>query len=260
MRIENPYIIPQAEPFYFHGDDTACLLIHGFTGTPMEMRPLGEYLSKQGYSVLGIRLAGHATQISDMMRMRWWDWLASVEDGINLLTNNNSQIVTIGLSMGGILSLIAASRYTVIGSVSLSAPYSLGKDWRLKLLPLLKWFLPEVRKSYAKNNGESTIDHIDYHSYPTQSIMELMALQEEMRRCLPKIKVPVLLMHSKLDKTAPPTSMPTIFNQLTIKDKEMHWVENSGHVITLGTDQEIVFRRVHDFIKKLKKNRTRNNI
>ena len=49
-------IIKNAEPFYFPGNSTGCLLIHGFTGAPMEMRPLGDFLAEKGYSVLGIRL------------------------------------------------------------------------------------------------------------------------------------------------------------------------------------------------------------
>ena len=52
-------IIKTAEPFYFPGNSTGCLLIHGFTGTPKEMRPLGDFLADKGYSVLGIRLSGH---------------------------------------------------------------------------------------------------------------------------------------------------------------------------------------------------------
>ena len=55
------YIIPGSEPFYLPGGSTGCLLLHGFSATPEEMRPLGEFLASKGYSVIGVRLAGHAT-------------------------------------------------------------------------------------------------------------------------------------------------------------------------------------------------------
>ncbi len=71
-----PRLIPTAEPFVFPGGPVGCLLVHGFTGTPKEMRWLGEYLAGQGHTVLGVRLAGHATQPEDMIRARWWDWAA----------------------------------------------------------------------------------------------------------------------------------------------------------------------------------------
>ena len=44
------FIIPSAEPFYYQGNKIGCLLIHGFTGTPKEMRLMGEYLANQGYT------------------------------------------------------------------------------------------------------------------------------------------------------------------------------------------------------------------
>ena len=77
----SPIIIPTTEPFFFPGGATGCLMVHGFTGTPKEMRWLGEYLAGKGHSVLGVRLAAHATRPNDMIRARWHDWLASVEDG-----------------------------------------------------------------------------------------------------------------------------------------------------------------------------------
>jgi carboxylesterase len=106
-------IIPTAEPFFFSGKDanakTGCLVTHGFTGTPKEMRWLGEYLNGQGYTVCGIRLNGHATKPEDMIRSRWQDWLLSVEDGFNLLRSCTYQVFLLGLSMGGVLSLTAAA-------------------------------------------------------------------------------------------------------------------------------------------------------
>ncbi|NTV37277.1 MAG: carboxylesterase, partial [Anaerolineaceae bacterium] len=50
-----------AEPFLLPGGKVGCLLIHGFTGTPKEMRWWGEDLAGRGYTVLAPRLAGHAT-------------------------------------------------------------------------------------------------------------------------------------------------------------------------------------------------------
>ena len=98
-------IIPTAEPFFFPGGSTGVLLVHGFTGAPKEMRWMGEYLHEQGYSVLGVRLAGHATQMEDLNHVKWSDWLNSVEDGYHILKGASEKIVIAGLSMGGILSL-----------------------------------------------------------------------------------------------------------------------------------------------------------
>ena len=63
-------IIPNAEPFFFSGNKIGCLLVHGFTGAPTEMLPLGQFLSDKGYSVLGVRLSGHGTDLDAMVRSR----------------------------------------------------------------------------------------------------------------------------------------------------------------------------------------------
>ena len=52
-----------AEPFLLPGGSKGVLLIHGFTGSPSEMILLGNYLYRQGYTVLGVRLAGHGKTV-----------------------------------------------------------------------------------------------------------------------------------------------------------------------------------------------------
>jgi carboxylesterase len=86
------------------------------------MRLLGDYLHSQGHTVLGIRLAGHATRIEDMRHANWQDWLASVEDGIDMLKSCCSKVISVGLSMGGTLSMLAAANYPLAAAVAISAP------------------------------------------------------------------------------------------------------------------------------------------
>ena len=83
--MKQPLTMPTAEPFFIPGGKTGCLLLHGFTGTPKEMRMLGDSLAESGYTVLAPRHFGHAINPEAMGRARWQDWLASVEDGMNLL-------------------------------------------------------------------------------------------------------------------------------------------------------------------------------
>src|SRR5919108_165379 len=136
-------IIPTTEPFLLVGDSAkpACLLIHGFTGTPNEMRWMGEYLHQQGYSCLGLRLAGHATHPQDMIRSRWTDWTASVEDGYNLLCGLADTIFLVGLSMGGVLSLLMSTRLKVRGVISMSAPSRLPTDYPIWFLQFISFFI-----------------------------------------------------------------------------------------------------------------------
>jgi len=196
--------IPTAEPFFFPGGKTGCVLVHGFTGTPKEMRMMGDYLNRNGITVIGIRLAGHAAQITDMVRTRWRDWLISIEDGINLLSGFCDNIFVAGLSMGGIFALMAASHYGIDGAIAMSTPYTITNDWRVKLAKHISPFMPFVKKGPSETVDQKTSkDHIDYPAYPTRSIAELNELIEILHSNLNKIRIPVLVINSQNDKTVP---------------------------------------------------------
>ncbi len=254
-------IIPTAEPFFFPGDSSkpACLLIHGFTGTPKEMRGLGEFLNRHGYTCLGIRLTGHATDPEDMIRSNWTDWVASVEDGYQLLCGVADKIVMIGLSMGGILGLLMAPRLApaVIGVVALSTPYKLPDDPRLRKIDLISKFVAYIPKTDEEPGAgwfdkEAWKDHISYPQNPVRSIGQLNRLLAELRAALPHVKVPVLLIHSKDDRYVLPENMELIYAALPdAQDKTRLHVSSSGHVITRDSSRDQVFQSTLDFIQRI---------
>lgn len=254
----NPKTIPGAEPFFFpgHGANArvGCLLQHGFTGTPKEMRGLGEYLNRRGYTVCGTRLTGHATRPEDMIRSRWQDWLASVEDGYHLLRSSCDHIVLAGLSMGGALVLVTASYLPVAGVAALATPYKLPDDPRLPYLKLLSLFRPYLPKSNHPGEGwfsDAWKEHIAYPANPLRSLAELNELLGVMRAALPKINVPVLLVASRDDHYIVENSMEMIYADLRTPRKTKIWIENSGHVITEDLQKEFVFEKIAEFIAEV---------
>ena len=254
-----PQIIPTAEPFFFLGDSSksACLLIHGFTSSPKEMRLLGEHLHQQGHTCLCVRHAGHGTTPKDMIRSRYTDWIASVEDGYHLLRGISKRIFLLGLSMGGILSLLMSTRLDVMGVVAMSTPYGLPRDYPVGLLQLISLF----RKYHPKSReapGSGWFDkaayreHISYPMNPVRSVAELEKLILVMRAALPKVTVPVLLIHSKNDKYVLPENMERFYAWLVrASDKTKLYVTGSGHVVTRDAACEQVFRYTVEFIRRV---------
>src|SRR5437763_14070236 len=86
-----------------------CLLVHGFTGTPEEMRPLGEALAARGFPVHAVRLAGHGTDVAELARTRWTDWFAPVEAGVARPRATAGRRGVAGRSMGSLLALHPAA-------------------------------------------------------------------------------------------------------------------------------------------------------
>ncbi len=250
--MDNP-IIPSAEPFFIPGGEIGCLLIHGFTGTPKEMRWMGEYLAQRGITVLGIRLAGHATSLEDMIRTRWQDWLASVEDGWHILSRICPQTFVLGLSMGGVLSLLFSTLRPVRGVVAMSTPYALPPDPCLRFLRLLHRIQPIAMRQGESDwiDHEAEAVHTSYGAYPTRSLLELNDLLAEMRTALSAVNVPTLLMHSRQDGGVSPESMPKIYAALSTTDKRMLWLENSGHVLTRDAARQQVFEAAEAFIHRV---------
>lgn len=254
-------IIPTAEPFLFLGEPSkpACLLVHGFTGTPKEMRWMGEFLNGQGYTCLGIRLAGHATDPEDMIRSSWTDWAASVEDGYSLLRSITANIFLIGLSMGGVLSLLMSTRLApgVRGVVGMSTPYRLPEDPRLRFIDWISKIVAYAPKSNEEPGSswfdkEAWKDHISYPQNPVRSIGQLNQLLAVMRAALPDVRVPVLLMHSNDDRYVLPENIELLYADLVnASDKTKLYITGSGHVIPRDAARQQAFQFALEFIQRI---------
>ena len=247
-----PQVIPGAEPFYFPGGPTGCLVIHGFTASPQEVRWLGESLAADGHTVLGVRLAGHGTRIEDMVRSRKQDWLASVEDGYHLLKPAVDQIYAVGLSMGAVLGFHLAAQFPLAGIAAMSTPYHMPDPYfyRMRaLIPFLSRFTVGKRKKPSQwFNPAGAEGRITYDRNPLRSAYELGLLLDEFQALLPSIKIPARLIHSRDDDYILPPQAEKIYANLGSPDKQLIWIQESRHVITCDGNREIVFKLVKDFI------------
>jgi carboxylesterase len=246
-------IIPTAEPFLLPGGPTGCLLVHGYTGTPKEMRGLGEYLNQRGQTVLGLRLAGHATQPKDLIRARKDDWLADLEDGWCLLDGMCERIFIAGLSLGGILALVFASTHAVSGVVAMSAPHHLPADPRLPFIKPLSILLPYIPKDSPDwCDPHAAEGHVCYPTDPTRGYAEVRNLLKDLHLALPQIHAPALLVYARGDQTVKPQDghAQQMLSEIGGMHKSLVWVENSGHVITRDAGKEQVFQVVSEFIHR----------
>ena len=240
-------IMPGAEPFLLTGGARGVLLIHGFTGTPAEMRLLGEHLHEKGFTVLAVRLPGHGTEIQDMESTNWRHWYGAALDGLHLLTGLCNEINVVGLSMGGLLALKLAAEYPVARVAALSAPIFLTTR-RLPLLPLyraFRRFIPKKRRVYDIDPRY----HVAYDSTPLASLSSLLDLIASVQADLPNVRCPALIIQSRREHTVRPESATFIQEHLGSQAKELFWLEKSGHVVTVDIEREKVFTKVADFLQ-----------
>lgn len=238
-------LLTGAEPFFFPGGPHGCLLIHGFTGTPFEMRGLGQYLAARSYTVFGPRLSHHGSKPADMNRSRWHDWYLAALDGWYLLLGQCNRVVVIGLSMGGATALLLAANQPVATVITMNTPLK-KLDWRQSCAGYLWPLISNV----AKPKKSPTAPEVpNYPVYPLRAVAELDKLLGVVEEALPKISAPALLMHSRHDESIPPQNLEAIYDQIGSTAKEKIWIERGGHIMTEDIDKEIVYKHIGQFLE-----------
>lgn len=239
------------ETFTLQGGSTGVLLIHGFTGSTGELRPLGAFLQEKGYTVHAPLLKGHGTTPEDMAKTSWADWRGSVREGIHVLRNKNCRnVFAAGLSMGGVLALEYSLEEELNGVLSLCTPIHVW-DSRIHLCRYLKYV-----KQYKKNREEQE-EHIRKHLYsydrtPVRCIEELHKGIRRMKRRLPEVDTPLMIAQGERDETVRPESARYIHRHAGSTDKEIHWYDKSKHIITLDRQRQSLFADIHRFIDRVK--------
>ncbi len=239
-------IIRGAEPFLLRGGEKGVLLVHGFTGSPAEMRLLGEFLQKQGYTVLGVRLDGHGTTPQDLAQTNWTNWYGSVENGYHILQGICKDVAVIGLSMGGLLAIQLAAEYPLSKLVSLSAPIHI-YDRRIAVVPLAKYFRTFVAKK-RRQYDVNPIYAVGYDKMPLSGLHSMVKMIQHVQSILPQINIPVLIIQSRKEHTVKPESAEFIYRHIGSNNKKLIWLERSGHIITLDIEKEFVFACISNFL------------
>ena len=227
-----------------------CLLIHGFTGCPAEMRLLGEKLKEDGYTVRGVKLKGHGTSVEDMKNSSWLEWIASAEEELLYLQSKCERVVVIGLSMGAVIALNLASKYDVSGVVSLSAPIKI-----INKGVYYAWLFRFFQKYSIREQKEVHPDIKDYFivydKIPLVSVSNLVKLIRKTKRKLRKVKCPALIIQSKDDNTIEYRSAEIILNKIRASFKKLVFLKDGGHSVTIGKERERVFEEVSTFVSQL---------
>src|SRR5690606_30803509 len=118
------------------GNGDAVVLVHGYTGHPGHFRMLGDLLRRRGYTVVAPLLAGHRGSVEEMARVGWRDWLVSVEAAAESVACHR-RVHLVGLSLGGLLSILAAGPTAAASLVTINSPVPL-RPTRAYLAPLAR--------------------------------------------------------------------------------------------------------------------------
>ena len=245
---QHSHLDPSA--FCLDGGSTGILLIHGFTGSPPEMSLVGEYLNERDLTVSSPLLPGHGTTVEDLDTRTWEDWTSHVESALGDLQKRCETVFVAGLSLGALLALyLAAQHDELAGAIAYSAPMGV-TDWRSKLVPIFKKFIPQVTKSEDfMTDPEAKLQNWSYETTPTSATHEVLKFKVEVKYLLPSINCPLLIINSSEDPVIRLDSGQYVYVHTSSTDKKLIMLHNCGHVITIDSEWELVAEETYKFIK-----------
>lgn len=239
-----------SEPFSADGGPLGVLLSHGFTGSPVSMRPWAEHLAARGHTVRAPRLPGHGTTWQELNTLRWDDWYGELSGALDELTSRCERVTVAGLSMGGALALrLAELRPDDVAAVVVVNPAVASTRFDVKLVPALKWVVPSM-PGIANDIKKPGADETGYDRTPLKALDSMLSAWKHLRADLPKIQAPLLYFRSTEDHVVDEASEPLIVNGVSSSVREVVRLENSYHVATLDHDAPAIFERSATFIEE----------
>jgi carboxylesterase len=186
-----------------------------------------------------------------------------VADGYALLKARCEQVVVVGLSLGGLLSLLLATQVKVAGVGVLASPLHFDN----RLIPLSRYLrvvMPTAASSdrtadplfarvqkIQRERGEPEYGRVAHYRMSTAALAQLVQLQVIVLRHLPAIIVPTLAIYSEADKTAPVANLDRLASSLiSVPRLERHILSKSDHVLTQDIEHETVADLCGSFIKR----------
>ncbi|PGM56799.1 carboxylesterase [Bacillus sp. AFS053548] len=244
MRVTMP------KPFTFEGGDRAVLLLHGFTGHSADVRMLGRFLEKQGYTCHAPHYKGHGVPPDELVHTGPVDWWKDVMEAYQLLKDKGHQkIAAVGLSLGGVFALKLGYTVPLNGIVTMCSPMYI-KSEEIMYEGVLA-YTREFKKREGKSPEQIEVEMEEFKKTPMNTLKALQGLIKEVRENVDTVYAPTFVIQSTVDEMINTDSANIIYNEVQSDQKKLKWYENSTHVITLGQEKDMLHEDVLAFLNEL---------
>jgi len=251
------------------GRRIGVLLIHGFGGTPVELRFVAQALNRVGYTVYCPLLVGHGGSEELLNTTTWTDWYNSVEEAHDLLKERCEVVLVGGLSAGVTLALLLAARRPsgVHGCLLYSPtfwPNGWAIPWHFVFFNLVrhKWFanLLHLRECAPYGIKDERIRRFVLDSLQSDgrrledifgrrggTVLEFRWLANAAKQVLGQIKQPTLIFHAREDDQS------HISNSFLLQKRlggltEVMVLDDSYHMVTLDRQRMQVVEKTIAFV------------
>lgn len=225
-----------------------CFVIHGYTGGPYEIDPLITYLKAEtNWKIVVPVLEGHGREL-ELTNVAYEVWLEDTEKALEALIEQCEKVYVIGFSMGGMIASYLAATHEV--------------DKLVLLAPARKYvsfkYLAKSVREMIGDGFKGKLDENDLYvnaknklgEVPLKANIEFMKLVHHTKPFLQNIRVPTFIVQGKRDEIVPFRSAHALEKEIGSKEKQVVIFEQSGHLICLGKDSDMLNRLVYAFLKK----------
>jgi carboxylesterase len=246
-------VMAGAEPMSHVGDArSGVLVLHGFTGNPSSLRRQATALAAAGHHVELPRLPGHGTTVDDMLTTSWADWSATALEAYDRLAERADQVVIMGLSMGGTLTLwTALQRPDTLGIVCVNPAT---RPQPAEVLEMVEEML-EAGQDVVPGIGSDIADpdavEIAYEGTPLRPLLSFVGdgLAPIADR-YGELAMPLLLFTSHDDHVVDPADSRHL--AATYGGAVEHvWLERSYHVATQDYDRDLITDGAVTFVERV---------
>lgn len=251
----------------------AVLLIHGLCGSPLELMPLTKRLRAAGFAVRApLAPAGYGMETCASESAPYERWVDFYRTHLEDLTSRYRHVSVGGLCIGANLALeLAADHRKQIDSLILISTTLFYDGWNVPrtraLLPLayytplrrrlryredhpygLKnallrdWIADQLKASGRSDAGPSVL--------PMEAIYQAQRLIRSVKRKLPRVIAPALVMHARNDDVTSLRSADLVCTKSGSCEILRRVFEDSYHLLTLDNDRNRVAQTAVDFLSR----------
>jgi carboxylesterase len=251
--MNTPAVLPEAEPLSHEGSSTTgVLVLHGFTGNPSSMRGIAEAMVALGHHVEMPRLPGHGTTVEEMVTTGWADWTGEVRAAHGRLSDRADDIVVVGLSMGGSLTLWSGFELAnVAGLVCINPATTPQEPAVLEMLQEMVDDGTEIAPAIGGDIADPDVQESSYDGAPLRPLLSFMrdGLMPMVDR-YGELSMPMLLITSRQDHVVEPANSEHLAANFG-GDVEHVWLERSYHVATQDFDRADIEKMTGEFVARV---------
>jgi len=232
----------------------AILLIHGYNDSPQSVASMAAALNARGWTVWAPLLPGHGRTLQAFGASRAEEWIRASREALAQLRASHDRVAVGGLSMGGAIAFILAAEHPDVVAVLAFAPY-VHASVPLRLLDAVAP-VAALGARYLSSGGARSVHDpvageqmIAYRRSTPGLLAQLDRVVRAASASLPSVRQPVLFVQSRQDNRIPVSSAASAFEKIGSTDKTLHWVQETGHVLTVDYGHEALERLTADWLE-----------